>query len=45
MHRHSVRRLPLGPQRRVFGQYQGKIQIADDFDAPLPDEFWLSGTP
>jgi antitoxin (DNA-binding transcriptional repressor) of toxin-antitoxin stability system len=33
------------PQRRVFGQYQGKIEIADDFDAPLPDDFWLSGVP
>ena len=26
---------------RTFGQFQGQIQICDDFDAPLPDEFWL----
>ena len=23
---------------RMFGQMKGKIQIADDFDAPLPDD-------
>jgi prevent-host-death family protein len=23
---------------RVFGRMRGKIRIADDFDAPLPDE-------
>ena len=27
--------------RRTFGQYRGEIWIADDFDDPLPDEFWL----
>ena len=26
---------------REFGQFRGLIQIADDFDAPLPDSFWL----
>jgi len=31
--------------KRVFGQYRGKIRIADDFDAPLPTEFWTGGTP
>ncbi|MEM9153110.1 MAG: hypothetical protein AAGB19_22025 [Cyanobacteria bacterium P01_F01_bin.3] len=25
---------------REFGQFRGLIQIADDFDAPLPDSFW-----
>ena len=31
---------------RVFGEYKGQIWVSDDFDAPLPDEFWLgsSGT-
>ena len=31
---------PSGPcaVRRVFGRLRGKIWIADDFDAPLPDE-------
>ena len=28
-----------GPRR--FGRFAGKIHISDDFDAPLPDEFWL----
>jgi prevent-host-death family protein len=23
---------------RIFGRMRGKIRIADDFDAPLPDE-------
>lgn len=26
------------PTRRVPGSAAGKVQIADDFDAPLPDE-------
>ncbi len=26
---------------RVFGQYHGKIAVKTDFDAPLPDDFWL----
>jgi hypothetical protein len=26
---------------RVPGLGKGKWQMADDFDAPLPDEFWL----
>ncbi|MCK5719968.1 MAG: hypothetical protein KAH84_08510 [Thiomargarita sp.] len=28
-------------KKRTVGEYIGKIQISDDFDAPLPDEFWL----
>ena len=33
--------VPLGSVAKpgiVFGQMKGQIQIADDFDAPLPDE-------
>ncbi|MBE9061854.1 hypothetical protein [cf. Phormidesmis sp. LEGE 11477] len=30
----------LGEVRR-FGQFRGLIQSADDFDAPLPNAFWL----
>ena len=26
---------------RVSGLGKGKWQVSDDFDAPLPDEFWL----
>jgi antitoxin (DNA-binding transcriptional repressor) of toxin-antitoxin stability system len=33
------------PPKRVFGQHRGKIWMSPDFDAPLPDDFWLSGTP
>ena len=28
-------------QKRVFGQYQGRISMSEDFDEPLPDSFWL----
>ncbi len=39
-----ARLVPLVPERprRVFGILAGQIQIADDFDAPLPDDV-LSG--
>jgi prevent-host-death family protein len=35
-----ARLVPLASQEkpRVFGRMRGKIRIADDFDAPLPDE-------
>ena len=43
----KVKLVPIGqvPQKRVFGQHRGKIWMSQDFDAPLPDDFWLSGTP
>ncbi len=28
---------------RIFGLHAGKMWISDDFDAELPDEFWLGG--
>ncbi len=28
------------PKRRIAGLDRGKIWMSDDFDAPLPDEFW-----
>lgn len=28
-------------KRRTVGEYQGKIILHDDFDEPLPDDFWL----
>jgi len=28
-------------KKRTLGEYKGKIRIADDFDAPLGDDFWL----
>jgi antitoxin (DNA-binding transcriptional repressor) of toxin-antitoxin stability system len=33
--------LPTG--RRVPGLHSGAIWTSDDFDAPLPDEFWSEG--
>jgi len=35
--------LPQG-QARIAGLHAGAIQTAEDFDAPLPEEFW-AGTP
>lgn len=29
------------PKKRVFGQFRGKIEMTDDFDNELPDDFWL----
>ncbi|BAY07983.1 DUF2281 domain-containing protein [Calothrix sp. NIES-2098] len=29
------------PQRRVLGLNQGEIWMSNDFNDPLPDEFWL----
>ncbi|MGZ8164739.1 MAG: hypothetical protein ACXW04_04415 [Methylobacter sp.] len=29
------------PGKRKFGQFRGKIRVAEDFDAELSDEFWL----
>lgn len=28
-------------KKRIFGQFRGKIRIADDFDDELPLDFWL----
>ena len=29
------------PRKRIAGLGQGTMVIADDFDEPLPDAFWL----
>lgn len=34
---------PAGPSRRTPGLHAGQYKIAADFDAPLPDGFWLGG--
>jgi antitoxin (DNA-binding transcriptional repressor) of toxin-antitoxin stability system len=31
------------PGKRVAVLNRGEIQVSDDFDSPLPDEFWLTG--
>ena len=28
-------------KQRVLGLHEGQIWISDDFNEPLPDEFWL----
>ncbi len=33
------------PQKRMFGQHRGQVWMSADFDDPLPDDFWLSGSP
>jgi prevent-host-death family protein len=35
-----ARLVPIVPpgKRRTFGRMRGKIRVADDFDAPLPDD-------
>ncbi len=30
-------------QKRLLGLNRGKIWISDDFNDPLPDEFWTGG--
>lgn len=32
------------PRKRIVGLGQGTMVIADDFDEPLPDAFWLGET-
>ena len=29
---------------RTLGLHRGAWKVGDDFDEPLPDEFWLGGT-
>ena len=38
---------PLAAQRKPIqlGLYRDQIQMSDDFDNPLPDDFWLGGNP
>jgi len=35
--------LPSTPKSRVPGLNKGEIWISDDFDSPLPEEFWTVG--
>jgi Protein of unknown function (DUF2281) len=37
----AVNNSEVPKHQRVFGQYQGRISMSEDFDAPLPDSFWL----
>jgi len=32
---------PLSRKPRTFGQHKGKAWMSEDFNAPLPDNFWL----
>jgi predicted DNA-binding antitoxin AbrB/MazE fold protein len=39
---HEAAELPeLMTEPRIAGLHRGEIWTSDDFDAPLPDEFWL----
>ncbi len=37
----GIGQLPPKPKARVLGLHEGQIWVADDFDAPLPDVFWM----
>jgi prevent-host-death family protein len=42
----KVKLVPVAPKKignRVFGEYQGKIRMSEDFNDPLPNDFWLGG--
>jgi antitoxin (DNA-binding transcriptional repressor) of toxin-antitoxin stability system len=43
----EVRLVVVPPRRaqRVLGLHEGQIHIREDFNVPLPDGFWLGGTP
>ena len=32
---------PASPGPRRFGLHEGEVWMSDDFNAPLPDSFWL----
>ncbi len=32
--------LKQSPKKRILGLHKGKMWISDDFNEPLPDEFW-----
>jgi hypothetical protein len=34
--------LAISYPSRIAGLHRGAIQTSDDFDEPLPDDFWLS---
>ena len=33
--------LSLPAERRKLGLHPGAIEVSEDFDQPLPDEYWL----
>jgi len=32
-------------KKRTFGLHRGEIWVSDDFDEPLPEEFWMGNGP
>ncbi len=32
------------PQQRVAGLHRGAAWVSEDFDQPLPDEFWMGNS-
>lgn len=41
MHVESAEPSPTPQRPFVLGLHQGQVWMSDDFDAPLPDSFWL----
>jgi ribosomal protein L16/L10AE len=38
---HSTQEAAKISKKRILGQHKGMGWISDDFNAPLPDEFWF----
>ncbi|PIP41444.1 MAG: toxin-antitoxin (TA) system antitoxin [Desulfobacterales bacterium CG23_combo_of_CG06-09_8_20_14_all_51_8] len=34
--------LSAAPKKRISGLNKGRIHMSDNFDAPLPDDFWAT---
>ncbi|MCL4202353.1 MAG: hypothetical protein KJ000_07650 [Pirellulaceae bacterium] len=43
--RHSVTPADATAPPRVLGLHAGAWAVAEDFDAPLPEDFWLGNDP
>ena len=40
-HKHALSTAPANTRQRQAGLHAGLVSVADDFDAPLDDAFWL----
>jgi len=36
---------PEVTREREFGLFRGRVHVSEDFDEPLPDDFWLGRSP
>ena len=40
-HKHALSTVQANTRKRQAGLHAGLVSVADDFDAPLEDTFWL----